>query len=80
MNKSVAILQHVPVGGSAVIAGVRGPERAVRRISELGLLQGTAIKVIRKAPFGGPIELCVDGVHVAIRLADGLSIDVYPDA
>ncbi len=76
MNKNLSGLQSLPIGGTGVIAAVRGPQNAVRRINELGLTKGTAVTIVRKAPFGGPIEVSIDGTHLAVRLAEDLSIDV----
>jgi ferrous iron transport protein A len=77
MDKRTSTIQALPIGGTGVIADVRGPLNAVRRIHELGLTKGTTVTIVRRAPFGGPIEVSIDGTHLAVRLADGLIIDVH---
>lgn len=69
-------IQSMPIGGTATIIGVHGPEASVQRIHELGLVAGTDVRVIRKAPFNGPIELSVRGTHLGLRLVEGLTIMV----
>lgn len=39
---------------------------AVKRLADLGILPGTRIKIVRKAPFGGPIEIEVGGSRFMI--------------
>lgn len=53
---------------------------AVKRLADLGILTGTRIKVVRKAPFGGPIEIEVGGSRFMIgrRLAERILVEVKP--
>jgi Fe2+ transport system protein FeoA len=39
---------------------------AVKRLADLGILPGAKIRVVRKAPFGGPIEIEVRGSRFMI--------------
>ncbi|NWJ42732.1 ferrous iron transport protein A [Marine Group I thaumarchaeote] len=40
------------------------------RLLEMGLIPGTAIRFIKKTPFGGPIEVKVRDFYLSIRLKD----------
>lgn len=53
---------------------------AVKRLADLGILAGTRIKVVRKAPFGGPIEIEVGGSRFMIGrgLAERVLVEVKP--
>ncbi|MCD6312582.1 MAG: ferrous iron transport protein A [Thaumarchaeota archaeon] len=53
---------------------------AVKRLADLGILTGTRIKVVRKAPFGGPIEIEVGGSRFMIGrgLAEMILVEVKP--
>ena len=39
---------------------------AIKRLADLGILVGAKIKVVRKAPFGGPIEIELNGSRFMI--------------
>jgi len=53
---------------------------AVKRLADLGILAGTRIKVVRKAPFRGPIEIEVGGSRFMIGrgLAERILVEVKP--
>jgi len=53
----------------------RGP---MKRLADLGILVGSRIKVVRKAPFGGPIEIEVNGSRFMIGrgLAERILVEV----
>jgi ferrous iron transport protein A len=45
---------------------------------EIGLLPGKQIRVIQRAPFGGPIAFLVDGHMMALRITEAELIKVQP--
>ena len=47
---------------------------------EMGLLPGTPIEAIRKAPLGDPLEIRLRGYLLSLRLADAAQITLTPDA
>ncbi|MCD6312561.1 MAG: ferrous iron transport protein A [Thaumarchaeota archaeon] len=51
---------------------------AEKRLADLGIVVGARIKVVRKAPFGGPIEVEVAGSRFLIgrRLAERIIVEV----
>ncbi len=48
------------------IAFIRGDQKVVQRLSDLGLTLKTKVKLIRKAPMNGPVELSVRRTRLAI--------------
>ncbi len=46
------------------------------RLSEMGLIPGETVTVLRHAPFGDPIEIRVLGYRLCLRRADAQSIGV----
>jgi Fe2+ transport system protein FeoA len=68
------LLQHVPLGSRVRVVDVQGTFRS--RALELGVVPGVECTVIRKAPFGGAIELHTQTSSLAIRPADGLEVVV----
>ena len=64
---------------SAIIEELTVNEHAETRLSEMGVMPGTIIRMIRKNPFGGPIQLKVNNYYLAIRKEDALKINVKID-
>jgi Fe2+ transport system protein FeoA len=60
--------------GKIVRVGGRGVIR--RRLSEMGLVCGETIAVMRVAPLGDPIEFMIKGYHLALRRQDAANIVV----
>lgn len=48
------------------IISIVGGSMATKRLADLGLMPGTKIKVIRKAPFSGPIKIEVRGSRLVL--------------
>lgn len=48
------------------------------RLRELGLLPGTLVKLIRRAPMGDPLEFSVRGSLLSLRKSEAEMIDVEP--
>jgi Fe2+ transport system protein FeoA len=45
---------------------------------ELGFVPGTRVAVVRRGPFGDPIEVELRGYRVCVRYADLSVIQVHP--
>lgn len=51
--------------------------RAIRlRLMEMGLLPGTTVRVVRRAPLGDPLELRLRGFSLSLRRADANAVRV----
>ncbi len=61
-----------------MIASVDCPPSIARRLMELGVLPGTAVEVIRRAPLGDPMEIALRGVRLSLRKSEARHIDVTP--
>tara|TARA_A100001011_G_C14054105_1_gene733164 strand:- start:562 stop:816 length:255 start_codon:yes stop_codon:yes gene_type:complete len=46
------------------------------RLSQMGLVPGCVVRIIRKNPFGGPIQLKLNDYYLAIRKEDAQLIQV----
>ena len=51
-------------------------ERTFKRLNNIGLTNGIIISVVRRAPFGDPIEIKVRDFYLAIRLNLAKQIEV----
>lgn len=60
-------LSDLQPGESGQICRLSGKGRTVQRLYEMGLLEGTRIEMVRHAPFGGPVEICVFDYHLSLR-------------
>ncbi|MGQ9543551.1 MAG: FeoA domain-containing protein [Candidatus Bathyarchaeia archaeon] len=68
-------LADLKQGEGGVVAFTLGGYGLVRRLAEMGLTPGTEVKVIRNAPFYGPVEVSARGVSLA--LGRGVASKIY---
>lgn len=73
-------LATLPVGCSAIVSGFLATKPSLTRLRELGLVPGTKVAIVRRAPLGEPIEILLRGSHLAMRNADAAFIEVQMDA
>lgn len=71
-------LSDVAVGSTAVVSRLALPRATARRLFELGLLPGTRVRVVRRAPLGDPIELRLRNYSLSIRREEAALIEVEP--
>jgi len=50
----------------------------VRRLAEMGLTPGVEVKLLRKGPFRGPVEIEVRGVALALGYGVAAKVFVKP--
>jgi DtxR family Mn-dependent transcriptional regulator len=62
-------------GEKGVITHAVGGCGVVRRLAEMGLTPGAEVKLLRKCPFRGPVEIEVRGVSLA--LGQGVASKVF---
>ncbi len=62
-------LAQLDTGTAASVCGVTQevPE-ILRYLSEVGLMPGTAVSIVEKAPLGGPVTVDIGGTRHAISL------------
>ena len=71
-------LSDLEQGTSAVITSIPSGDTSMTRLRELGLLPGTTIKIIRRAPLGDPIEISVRGSLISLRANEAKLIEMRP--
>ena len=47
-----------------------------RKLLSMGLTPGIEVNILRKAPFGGPLELNLRGFSLSLRRSEALGIQV----
>ena len=60
-------LASLPIGGRGRLCAHQDGEMLTRRLGELGFVPGTEVQLVRRAPFGDPIEIELRGYRVCLR-------------
>lgn len=69
-------LGQLEPGHACVVERLDLPRRESVRLMEMGLLPGTAVELIRRAPLGDPLLLRVRGYALSIRKSEASRIRV----
>ncbi|MEM9622274.1 MAG: FeoA family protein [Pseudomonadota bacterium] len=74
----VVKLADTPLGTHLRVVGYRNSTSYTLRLQSLGLVPGTQLQLIRRAPLGDPIEIRLRGYSLALRPseADDLELQV----
>lgn len=73
-------LADLSPGASAIVTAISGASRVASRLMEMGFVPGAAVQVLRRAPFGGPVQYRVHSVSISMRIAEAACISVTNDA
>ena len=73
---SIKPLHKLLPGESAQIISFHKDLTLQSRLVEMGILPGVEIRLLKKGPFNGPIEIKVRSYEVAIRYKDAMKINV----
>jgi Fe2+ transport system protein FeoA len=60
----------------ARVVNVSGETAIARRLMEMGVVPGAPIRVVRSAPLGDPIQVCLRTYHLALRRSEASAITV----
>lgn len=71
-------LSDLPTGALATIAAMPGGQAALTRLREMGVVPGTRIQLVRRAPLGDPIEISLRGSLLSLRRSEAEQIEVTP--
>lgn len=69
-------LANLTIGKEAKITRINGRTAVTHRLMEMGVIPGVAVKVIKAAPFGDPLEVRVRGYSLAMRRSEAETIEV----
>ncbi len=70
---SAATLQ---VGESGVVTDVGGTDATALRLLEMGLVSGTVVTLLKRAPTGDPLQFRIRGFHLSLRRAEAARIQI----
>lgn len=71
-------LNELTIDQCARIVKVHGGGELRRRLLDMGLTPGTIVKLVRKAPLGDPMQLCLRGYKLSLRMEAARDIEVEP--
>ncbi len=74
-KENVVALSTLKEAQEGIIAFIRGENRVLHKLRDMGLIPGTRIGVTRVAPLKGPIEISVKGSKLA--LSDAIASNVF---
>lgn len=69
-------LANLQIGAEARVTRIVGDNAVTKRLMEMGVIPGVAVKVIKSAPFGDPIQILVRGYNLAMRKSEAAAIEV----
>jgi ferrous iron transport protein A len=69
-------LDSIPHQVTARITSVDPVPHHGLRLMEMGLVPGAPVRVVKAAPLGDPIQICIHNYHLALRRVEARSIRV----
>jgi ferrous iron transport protein A len=69
-------LAELERGESRTVLSVRGENMVTRRLMEMGVIPGVAVRMVKSAPFGDPLEINVRGYSLALRRSEAESVEI----
>lgn len=79
MNESIS-LRQMQEGQKAVITSIAATGELGRRIRDMGLVPGTEIQVVGRAPLQDPVALRLKGFTLSLRNKEADYISVTPQS
>ncbi|CAD7767976.1 FeoA domain protein [Candidatus Methanoperedenaceae archaeon GB50] len=73
MKKTLSDMQP---GEKGTVLSVSGDNTVQRRIRDMGIVRGTEIEVVRRAPFGDPVEFRLKGYNLSLRREEAACVSV----
>jgi len=72
----VTKLSDLTVGQTALVSRVEATGEVGQRLLEMGLLPGTEITLVGKAPLGDPLAFELRGYRLSLRRAEAEGVEV----
>ena len=71
---SVRTLNSLQPGETAIVDQFKAKLSLQSRLVEMGILPGVELRLVKKAPFNGPLEFKIRGYHILLRWKDASQI------
>ena len=72
-------LDSIPRNVTARISSVDVRSAQGLRLMEMGLVPGAPVRIVKAAPLGDPIQVCIHNYHLALRRTEARAIEVTID-
>ncbi|NOS99659.1 MAG: ferrous iron transport protein A [Phycisphaerales bacterium] len=69
-------LDQLTIGQEGRVEQLDASCGSAARLMEMGLVPGTAVRVVRVAPLGDPIDILVRGYHLSLRRSEARGVTV----
>ena len=69
-------LYELNINSSGKIHSLKNSDDFCNRLSEMGVLPGSMVRMVKKNPFGGPVQIKLNDYYIAIRKEDAKLINV----
>ena len=69
-------LYELDIDKSGRVVSFNNKNEAKVRLAEMGIMPGIDIRMIKKAPFGGPIHIKINNYYITLRKEDALLINI----
>jgi ferrous iron transport protein A len=69
-------LDMIPRDVTARVASVDWTDAQGIRLMEMGMVPGARVRVVKSAPLGDPIQVCIRNYHLALRRSEAKSVTV----
>lgn len=76
LQGSAASLADLVPGQCALVHRVSVPGALGLRLREMGLVPGTQVRLVRRAPFGDPLQFELRGYQLSLRAVDAGCVEV----
>ena len=77
LNKvNMLTLYDVKIDYKCKIHSLETANESTIRLSQMGLVPGCIVRMIKKNPFGGPLQLKLNDYYIAIRKEEALMIKI----
>lgn len=73
---NIVVLSDMHIGDSGIVESLQGRGNIQHRLVDMGVVKGTRITVVKKAPLGDPMEVKVKGCALALRMNEAAMIRV----
>ena len=58
------------------VLSIDNDKSAKLRLAEMGIMPGIDIRMIKKAPFGGPVNIKINNYYITLRKEDAILIEI----
>ncbi|MGC4001720.1 MAG: FeoA family protein [Pirellulales bacterium] len=69
-------LSDLAVGERAVVSALHGQGGVGARLLEMGLIPGTSVELIGRAPLGDPLEFRLRGFLLSLRKSEAALVEI----